>query len=98
MGKQQKPFITELLAEGTKADQNAERNETHRKALMLARKMPGTPAERLVYVRNLTTQAIAGKLDKEVFKEVIRLTNSWYELESCAARASLLAARIRGAS
>lgn len=46
-----------------------------------------------MYIRNLTTKALQGKLDLEVFKEFIRMTNSWMELESIAPRAQLLSRR-----
>ena len=87
MGKKPNPFITQLQAEGSKAERDSIKEETQKEARELAGKMPTFPPDRLMYVRNLTQKALKGEVDLEVFKLFIKLTNSWTELETCAPRA-----------
>lgn len=93
MGKKTKPFVTRIQAEGTTADKNLIREELHKEAQKLANQMPTFEPDRLIYVRNLFQQTLHGKLDKEVFKAFIRMTNSYLELQQVAPRAKLLERR-----
>jgi len=85
--KNPKPFITKIQAEGARADKKLIREELRKEADKFAVKMPTSEPDRLMYVRNLLTKALVNQIDKEVFKEFIRMTNSYYELQHCMARA-----------
>lgn len=93
MGKKPKPSIISIQAEGTTADKNLVRNEIRKEAQKLAAQMPTFGPDRLIYVRNLLEQTLQNKLDKEVFKTFIRMTNSYLELQQAAPRAKLLERR-----
>lgn len=93
MGRKTKPFITRIQAEGTTADKNLVREEIHKEARKLAIQMPTFGPDRLIYVRNLLQQTLHDKLDKEIFKAFIRMTNSYLELQQVAPRAKLLERR-----
>jgi len=93
MGKKTPPHITQLQAEGTKADRNLIREENYREAKSLAGKMPTFGPDRLTYVRNLTQKVLHREVDLEVFKLFVRMTNSYMELETCMPRAKMLERR-----
>ena len=93
MGKKSEPFITEMQAEDQRADRKLIREETHKEAQKLANKMLTFGPDRLMYVRNLYTQALHDRIDKEVFKEFARITNSYQELQHVEARARLTTRR-----
>lgn len=90
MGKKTKPFIVEMQAEGLREERRLIRKETHEEAKKLAAKMPTFGPDRLMYIRNLYTRALRKEIDKEVFKEFIRVTNSYQELQQVEARARLV--------
>lgn len=93
MGKKPKPFITRIQAEGTPTEKLLEKETLHKEAMKLADKMPTHPTDRQMYVLNLFTKALQGKIDKEVFKEFVRITNSYMEVEAIASRGELLTKR-----
>jgi len=93
MGKHRNPAITQLQAEGSKAERNLIKEETHLEAKKLADKMPGFAPDRLIYIRNLTEKVLRKKLDLEVFKLFVKMTNSYMELQTCAPRAKMIVGR-----
>ena len=94
MGKKRPPpHVVQIQAEGTKADRDLIREETHKEAGELASKMPTFGPDRLIYVRNLTQKALRKELDLEVFKLFVKMTNSYIELQTCAPRAKMLLRR-----
>ena len=95
MGKKTPPHIVQLQAEGTKADRDLVRKWEMNEAKKLANSMPTFGPDRIIYVRNLTTKALRGELDKEVFKRFVRMTNSYIEVEACFPRAKLLSGKER---
>ena len=90
MSKKPHPFITRIQAEGTTAEKLYDKHYTQAEAEKLVSKMPTDLPNKQVYVRNLLTQALAVKLDKDVFKYFIKITNSYQELEASHSRALLL--------
>lgn len=64
-------------------------NEISEEAKLLAKKMPPDVGGKTIYVRNLVTQALLGKLDLAVFKMFLRITNTYQEAETCLPRAKL---------
>lgn len=88
-----KPFIVQMQIEGTKAERDLIKTEILLEAKRLAAKMPTLRPDRLIYVRNLTIKTLRKEVDLEVFKEFIKLTNSWIELQECAPRAKILVER-----
>ena len=93
MPKKPKPFITRLQAEGTTSEKLLLQQELQKEAERLAASMPTFPPERQVYVSNLLQKVLQNKLDKEVFKLFVKITNSYPEVEACSRRAELLAKR-----
>ena len=93
MGKKIPPFITQLQAEGTRADRLLIREETHLEAQKLANKMPTYPPDRMMYIKGLAQKALRKELDLEVFQLFIKMTNSWMELEACMPRVKMLERR-----
>jgi len=90
MSKKPRPDITRIQAEGTTAEKLYDKHYTQAEAEKLASKMPTFLPDKQVYIRNLLTQTLAGRLDKDVFKYFIKLTNSYQELEASHSRALLL--------
>lgn len=82
-------FIIRIMAEGTAADKMVERGTIHKKAAELAEKMP-TPPNKQVYVGNLLKQALRGELDVDAFKEFVKLSNTYLEVEQVAPRVKML--------
>ena len=94
MGKKRTPpHIVQHQAEGSKADRALTKEEEIREAKELAGKMPTFGPDKLIYVRNLATRALQGRLDKEVFKLFVKITNSYMEVEACFPRAKFLSKR-----
>ena len=94
MGKKKTPpSIVQIQAEGTKVDRTITEKEEIFEAKKLANNMPTFGPDRQIYIRNLLTKALGGKLDKEVFKAFIRLTNSYMEVETIYPRAKFLSER-----
>lgn len=93
MTKRQKPFLIQLQSEGSGAQRALEREELQKEARRLADGMPTFGPERLIYVRNLTTKALQGKVDVDMFKAFLNMTNSWEELETCLPRAEQIVRR-----
>jgi hypothetical protein len=87
-----KPFITRIQAEGTAAEKNLEKMEILAQAKKLAADMPMGP-QRQVYVSNLIQRVLRKQVDIEVFKEFVKLTNSWLEVEATMPRARILVER-----
>lgn len=85
-------FITRIQAEGTTAEKMVERTAIHRKAVELSEKMPAPPHKQ-VYVGNLLRQALKGEVDVDVFKEFVKLTNTYLEVEQVAPRIKMLMKR-----
>ncbi len=85
-----KPFTQRILAEGTINDRKLVATEITEEAKRLARKLPVDRGERTVYVRNLVSRCLEGKLDFEVFKRFMQMTNVWVEVETCLPRAKML--------
>ena len=83
----QKPFITQMQAEGVKSERDLIRSETHKEARALADKMPSSPPERLIYVRNLVVRALRKEISQDVLREFTKMTNSWEEIKTCLPRA-----------
>jgi hypothetical protein len=96
MGKKPKPQAIQQAAEGSPQDRELIKEEEHLEAAKLAKEMPSSPADRQIYVRNVTARALHGEISLAVFKLFIVMTNSWMELERCAPRAKLLAEIKRG--
>ena len=90
MSKKTKPFITTIQAEGTTTERLLDKKQAQEQAEKLASKMPADSPNKQVYVRNLLTQTLAGKLDKEVFRLLIKLTGTYPELEASHSRALFL--------
>ena len=88
MPRKTKPFITQIQAEGTKAERDYIRKEVREEALRLVRLMPAGP-DRLIFVRNLVRLALAGKVDIEVLRMFLKLTGTGPEMESVLPRAKL---------
>lgn len=82
-------FITRIQAEGTTAEKLLEKDELHKKVMELVKKLPAPP-DRQVYVGNLLGQALRGELDKDVFKEFVKRTNTYLEVEEVAPRVKML--------
>lgn len=95
MPKRPRPFIVRIQAEGTAAEKNLERNDIQRKAEILASKMPTVQPDRQMYLRNLLNQTLQGKVDKEVFKAFVKLTNTYLDIEQIAPRAKLITSKRR---
>ena len=94
MGKKRTPpHIAQIQAEGSKADRALIKEENLHEAKELANKMPTFGPDRQIYIRNLATKALEGKLDKEVFKLFVKMTNSYMEVEACFPRAKFLSER-----
>ena len=92
MPKKTANFIVQLQAEGTTTERNLEKDEVHKRAYELAAKTPAPPHKQ-VYVGNLLRQALRGELDVDVFKEFVKMTNTYLEVESVAPRIKMLAKR-----
>ena len=82
-------FITRILSEGTSSEKRVEAAEIRKSARVLIAKMPPAP-DRQIYVGNLLRQALCGELDVEVFKEFVRLTNTYMEVVQVAPRVKML--------
>lgn len=93
MGKAS-PVAQRIMAEGTPAERARDREAILKEARKLAIETPTFPPEKLVYVRNLLTKALRGKMDREVFKQFVRLTNSYMEVEECESRARRIIGRM----
>ena len=91
--KRAPPHVVQIQAEGTKADRDFIKEETHKEARKLADNIPSFPPDRLMYIRNLSQKVLRKELDLEVFKLFIKMTNSYMELESCMPRAKMLSQR-----
>ena len=89
MPKKTPEFIVRIQAEGTTAEKRLEAKEVHKKASVLAVRMPAPP-HRQMYVGNLLRQALRGELDVDVFKEFVKMTNTYLELEQVAPRVKML--------
>lgn len=87
-----KPFITRIQAEGTTAEKVSEKQEILMQAKKLAVEMPASP-HRQIYISNLIQKVLRKQLDLEVFKEFVKLTNSWIEVEASMPRAKMLVER-----
>jgi len=92
MPKKTPDFIIRIQAEGTAAEKHLEVREIHEKASALAAKTPAPPHKQ-VYVGNLLRQALRGELDVDVFKEFVKMTNTYLEVEEVAPRIKMLAKR-----
>ena len=79
MGK--KFHVQKMLTEGSKVNRDVEHDDIYQKAKVIADKMP-SGNERIIYIRNLVSQTKSGKVDMDVFKMVIKMTNSWMEVET----------------
>ena len=90
MGKESKPFITRIQAEGNTAEKLFDLHQIQEETEKLISKMPVSLPEKQVYVGNLLTKALRGELDKDVFKYFIKMTNTYQELEASSSRALLL--------
>lgn len=93
MGKRQKPFVADILRDGTKTERDFHKAWVLTEAKKLADKMPTGEADRCMFVRNLTFKALRKEVDREVFEMFVKLTGSWMEVETCLPRARLLARR-----
>lgn len=89
MPKKTPEFITRIQSEGTTAEKRLEAEDLHKRASVLAAKMP-LPPHRQVYVGNLLRQALKGELDTDVFKEFVKMTNTYLEVEQVAPRVKML--------
>lgn len=89
------PSIIRILAEGTSTERRVEEEIISKQARKLANEMPTAEADRQVYVRNLLIQALAKKLNHEVFCEFVRITNSYVEVEQAFPRAKLVGLAMR---
>jgi hypothetical protein len=90
MPKQSKPFITQILAEGTSIERNAEKVNIEAEAKKLAAKMPTDPNQRQLYVGDLLRQSLSKKLDEDVFKKFVQLTNTYIEVQAATPRAKMI--------
>jgi hypothetical protein len=81
MSKRQ-DFITQQMSEGSTTERHAERDEISKLAKQLASQMPNDTTDRITYIRNLVEKVKAKQLDVEVFKNLIKMTNSWAELSA----------------
>jgi hypothetical protein len=86
----QKPFIAKMLNEGQNVDIHLIQKDIVDKARLIASKMPTNPIDRQVFVRNIVEQSIKGEIDKDVFKELIRQTNTYVIVGDCLPRLRLL--------
>ena len=82
-------FIIRIMAEGYKPDRRLEAEEIHDKANLLAQKLP-LPPQRQMYVGYLLKRALKGELDPDIFKEFVRITNTYLEVEQVAPRIKML--------
>jgi len=96
MGGKQRSLVTQILTEGTTTERRLEREELMKEVRKLADKMPASEPDRLVFVRNLVMQALRGKIDFEVFRMFVKMTDSWIELETCLPRARRIVRERRG--
>ena len=68
----QKPFITQLQSEGAKSERDIIRSEVneevHKEVQSLAAKMPSSPPERSIYIRNLVVRALRNEISPEVLR------------------------------
>ena len=81
MSKRQ-DFITQQMSEGSITERHAERDEISKLAKQLASQMPRDTADRMMYISSLVEKVKAKQLDVEVFKTLIKMTNSWAELSA----------------
>ena len=85
-------FIKQMQSEGTTTERRLEkvdnRERVHKESRELASKMPPAP-EKQTYVGNLLRQALTGKLNVEVFKEFVKLTNTYKEVNAVESRIKL---------
>ncbi len=89
MPKKIPEFIARIQAEGTTTERRLEAEEVHKQAAVLAAKTPGYPHKQ-VYVGNLLKQTLKGEIDIDVFKEFVKLTNSYLEVDQVAPRVRML--------
>jgi len=82
-----------ILAEGSMNDRKLVATEVTEEAKLLARKMPADVGGKTIYVRNLVTLAVSGKLDLEVLKRFLQMTSTWMEAETCLPRVKLVLRR-----
>lgn len=81
--------IIRILAEGTTVEKLVEKAEVHKEAAKLAEKLPPAPYKQ-VYVGNILRQTLKGDIDVEVFKEFVKTTNTYLEVERVAPRVKML--------
>ncbi len=82
MPSKQEPFIVRILAEGNSSDKLLEREEVLKQSRILASKTPSNPADRQMHVGNLLRKALRGEVDKNVFIQYVRLTNTYAEVQN----------------
>ena len=92
MPKKTPEFIVRIQAEGTNTEKNLEKEEIRKRAVGLAVRLP-PPPDKQVYVGNLLRQALRGELDADVFKEFVKMTNTYLEVDMVAPRVKLLMKR-----
>jgi hypothetical protein len=73
-------LVQSILANGCKADIELENTIAYKRAKELTTKMPADIGDRTTYIRNLAGQVKSGRLDYDIFKLFIKLTNSWSDL------------------
>jgi len=79
--KPSRPFKQQILSEGNPNDRKLSSEEISREAKELVSRMP-VGWERVTYVRNLAQQVKMQKLDMDVFRAFVYMTNSWEELQT----------------
>jgi len=89
MPKKLPEFITRIQAEGTAAEKRLVAEEVYQRAKELATGLPKPPYKQ-PYVGNLLRQALKGELDVDVFKEFVKMTNTYLEVERVAPRVRML--------
>lgn len=89
MSKKLPEFITRIQAEGTATERRLEAEEVHKKASALAAKMPPAP-DKQVYVGNLLRDTMRGQIDVDVFKEFVKMTNTYLEVDQAAPRIKMM--------
>lgn len=90
MPRKVSPFIARMQAEGTTQEKLLEKEELHKKALELSNKIPSVHTDRLMYIRNLLLKTMRGEIDKDVFKEFVKMTNTYVEVREMTPRAQML--------
>lgn len=87
MGAKPNPIAQRIMANGQANDRKLIREETFKEAWKLKQAMPTLEPDRSMFVREKVRDALAGKIDVEIFREFARMSNCWEDIRACLPRA-----------